>query len=93
MHNIIKNNNLNMKPYIVCDQQGGVLVIDDRLTHSSGFLTNIIKKEQLTKDYLLNNYIIKYDSFYECSSGIDNASNPYFGLVDENTVINFLISL
>ena len=85
----------NLKPLIVCDPQGGILVISNDLSsHSSGFLTNIIKNENLTRDHLLNNYNIKYESFYDCSKDIHvKMGNSYFGLIDKNSVINFLINI
>ena len=51
------------KPIIVCDEQGGILCLHKDY-NKSGFISRIIKKENLTKSFILDNYDIDYSSFY-----------------------------
>ena len=82
-----------IKPVIVCDEQGGVLCFDsngDR--NKSGFISCVIKKENRTKSFILDNYDIDYESFYYVAKS-DGINDIYRDLTDENKVIDFIVSL
>ena len=79
------------KPHIYCDEQGGIIVYNYNLLESSGFYNKIIPKEERTKENLLNNYYIIYQSFYDCAK--DACEGDYSVLTNEEAVINFLVEL
>ncbi len=91
MHFIHETLIIQRKPIIVCDEQGGILCIhEDR--YKSGFINRIIKKENLTKSFILDNYDIDYNSFYYVAKSVD-VNNIYKDLTDENKVMEFIINL
>ena len=78
------------KPHIFCDEQGGIIVYNYHIMDLSGFYNNIIPKEKRTKENLLNNYYIIFQSFYDCAK---NASDEYCSLTNQEAIINFLVNL
>ena len=85
-----KNETPKDKPQIICDSLGGIIVYNYDMTMPSGFYNNIIPKEKRTKENLLNNYYIIFQSFYDCAKDADN--DEYCKLTNEEAVINFLIN-
>ena len=79
------------KPVIVCDEQGGILCCHTDHT-KSGFISKIIKKENLTKSFILDNYVIDYDSFYNVAKNKD-VNDVYNDFTDENKIMDFIINL
>ena len=93
--------NIQKKPIIVCDEQGGILcihndyqegVVYSGLINKSGFIHRIIKKENLTKSFILDNYDVDYSSFYYVAKS-DGVNDTYRDLTDENKVMEFIINL
>jgi len=82
---------IQKKPIIVCDEQGGILCIHKDY-NKSGFISRIIKKENLTKSFILDNYDIDYSSFYYVAKS-DGVNDTYRDLTDENKVMEFIINL
>jgi hypothetical protein len=83
--------NIQKKPIIVCDEQGGILCIHKDYS-KSGFIHRIIKKENLTKLFILDNYDVDYSSFYYVAKS-DGVNDTYRDLTDENKVMEFIINL
>ena len=79
------------KPIIVCDEQGGILCLHKE-RNKSGFISNIIKKENFTKSFIFDNYDIDYQSFYYVAKS-NEGKNAYADLTDKNKVIEFIINL
>ena len=84
-------NSIEKKPIIVCDEQGGILCLHKDY-NKSGFISRIIKKENLTKSFILDNYDIDYSSFYYVAKS-DGVNDTYRDLTDENKVMEFIINL
>ena len=82
---------IEKKPIIVCDEQGGILCLHKDY-NKSGFISRIIKKENLTKSFILDNYDIDYSSFYYVAKS-DGVNDTYRDLTYENKVIEFIINL
>ena len=82
---------IEKKPIIVCDEQGGILCFHKDY-NKSGFISRIIKKENLTKLFILDNYDIDYSSFYNVAKS-DGVNDTYRDLTDENKVMKFIINL
>jgi len=82
---------IQKKPIIVCDEQGGILCFHKDY-NKSGFISRIIKKENLTKSFILDNYDIDYSSFYYVAKS-DGVNDTYRDLTDENKVMEFIINL
>ena len=82
---------IEKKPIIVCDEQGGILCLHKDY-NKSGFISRIIKKENLTKLFILDNYDIDYSSFYNVAKS-DGVNDTYRDLTDENKVMKFIINL
>ena len=82
---------IEKKPIIVCDEQGGILCLHKDY-NKSGFISRIIKKENLTKLFILDNYDIDYSSFYNVAKS-DGVNDTYRDLTDENKVMEFIINL
>lgn len=82
---------IEKKPIIVCDEQGGILCLHKDY-NKSGFISRIIKKENLTKSFILDNYDIDYSSFYYVAKS-DGVNDTYRDLTDENKVMEFIINL
>ena len=82
---------IEKKPIIVCDEQGGILCLHKDY-NKSGFISRIIKKENLTKSFILDNYDIDYSSFYNVAKS-DGVNDTYRDLTDENKVMEFIINL
>ena len=80
-----------IKPIIVCDEQGGILCFHKDY-NKSGFINRIIKKENLNKSFILDNYDIDYSSFYYVAKS-DGVNDTYRDLTDENKVMKFIINL
>ena len=80
-----------IKPIIVCDEQGGILCFHEDY-NKSGFINRIIKKENLTKSFILDNYDIDYSSFYNVAKS-DGVNYTYRDLTDENKVMEFILDL
>ena len=78
-----------IKPIIVCDEQGGILCFHKDY-NKSGFINRIIKKENLNKSFILDNYDIDYSSFYYVAKS-DGVNDTYRDLTDENKVMEFII--
>jgi hypothetical protein len=78
------------KQQIICDEMGGVFVYNNDMMMPSGFYNNIIPKKERTKENLLNNYYIIFQSFYDCAK--DAGDDEYRKLINEEAVINFLIN-
>jgi len=91
MHFIHETLIIQKKPIIVCDEQGGILCFHKDY-NKSGFISRIIKKENLTKSFILDNYDIDYSSFYYVAKS-DGVNDTYRDLTDENNVIKFIINL
>ena len=85
------NTLIDQKPIIVCDTQGGILCFHKDL-YKSGFINTIIKKENLTKSFILDNYDIDYSSFYYVAKS-HGVNDTYRDLTNENKVMEFLINL
>ena len=81
---------IEKKPIIVCDEQGGILCLHKDY-NKSGFISRIIKKENLTKSFILDNYDIDYSSFYNVAKS-DGVNDTYRDLTDENKVMEFIIN-
>ena len=81
---------IEKKPIIVCDEQGGILCLHKDY-NKSGFISRIIKKENLTKSFILDNYDIDYSSFYYVAKS-DGVNDTYRDLTDENKVMEFIIN-
>ena len=81
---------IEKKPIIVCDEQGGILCLHKDY-NKSGFISRIIKKENLTKLFILDNYDIDYSSFYNVAKS-DGVNDTYRDLTDENKVMEFIIN-
>ena len=79
------------KPIIVCDEQGGILCLHKDY-NKSGFISRIIKKENLNKSFILDNYDIDYSSFYYVAKS-DGVNDTYRDLTDENKVMEIIINL
>jgi hypothetical protein len=84
----------NGKPKIICDSQGGVLVLEPEHSHAlgytmyvcKGFLSRVCKN--ITRDILINQYDILYETFYD---GARDAGNDEFRrLRDKEEVIKYL---
>ena len=82
---------IEKKPIIVCDEQGGILCLHKDY-NKSGFISRIIKKENLNKSFILDNYDIDYGSFYYVAKS-DGVNDTYRDLTDENKVMEFIINL
>jgi hypothetical protein len=82
---------IQKKPIIVCDEQGCILCLHKDY-NKSGLINRIIKKENLTKSFILDNYDIDYSSFY-CGAKSDGINDTYGDLTNENKVIEFIINL
>jgi hypothetical protein len=82
---------IEKKPIIVCDEQGGILCLHKDY-NKSGFINRIIKKENLNKSFILDNYDIDYSSFYYVAKS-DGVNDTYRDLTDENKVMEFIINL
>jgi hypothetical protein len=82
---------IEKKPIIVCDEQGGILCLHKDY-NKSGFINRIIKKENLNKSFILDNYDIDYSSFYYVAKS-DGVNDTYRDLTDENKVMEFIIKL
>lgn len=76
------------KPIIVCDEQGAILCLHK--DYKCGFISKIIKKENITKSFILDNYDIDYSSFYHVAKS-DGVNDIYKDLTDENKVIEFIM--
>ena len=81
---------IEKKPIIVCDEQGGILCFHKDY-NKSGFISRIIKKENFTKSFILDNYDIDYSSFYYVAKS-DGVNDTYRDLTDENKVMEFIIN-
>ena len=81
---------IEKKPIIVCDEQGGILCLH-KDNNKSGFISRIIKKENFTKSFILDNYDIDYSSFYYVAKS-DGVNDTYRDLTDENKVMEFIIN-
>ena len=57
--------------------------------NKSGFISRIIKKENLTKSFILDNYDIDYRSFYYVAKS-DGVNDTYRDLTDENKAMEFI---
>jgi len=77
------------KSEIFCDEQGGVIVYGHNILEPSGFYSDVIPKENRTRENLLDNYNIIFQSFYDCAKYAGN--DEYRCLTNEEAVINFLI--
>ena len=75
---------------IVCAEQGGILCFHKDY-NKSGFISRIIKKENFTKSFILDNYDIDYSSFYNVAKS-DGVNDTYRDLTDENKVMEFIIN-
>lgn len=74
-----------MKDIIYCDKQGGIRVLQVETLTNKWFIDAVnFPKNRNKKKYLLKNYTINYDTFYE--------SMDYKFLIDKETVINFLVN-
>ena len=82
---------IQKKSIIVCDEQGGILCFHKDY-NKSGFISRIIKKENLTKSFILDNYDVDYSSFYYVAKS-DGVNDTYRDLTDENKVMEFIINL
>jgi hypothetical protein len=60
--------------------------------NKSGFINKIIKKENLAKSFILDNYDVDYSSFYYVAKS-DGVYDTYRDLTDENKVMDFTINL
>ena len=67
IHETLIIEKIEKKPIIVCDEQGGILCFHKDY-NKSGFISRIIKKENFTKSFILDNYDIDYSSFYNIIS-------------------------
>jgi len=59
---------------------------------STSVIYRIIKKENLTKLFILDNYDVDYSSFYYVAKS-DGVNDTYRDLTDENKVMEFIINL
>ena len=91
IHETLIIEKIEKKPIIVCDEQGGILCLHKDY-NKSGFISRIIKKENLTKLFILDNYDIDYSSFYNVAKS-DGVNDTYRDLTDENKVMEFIINL
>ena len=91
IHETLIIEKIEKKPIIVCDEQGGILCFHKDY-NKSGFISRIIKKENLTKSFILDNYDIDYSSFYYVAKS-DGVNDTYRDLTDENKVMKFIINL
>ena len=89
IHETLIIEKIEKKPIIVCDEQGGILCFHKDY-NKSGFINRIIKKENLTKSFILDNYDIDYSSFYYVAKS-DGVNDTYRDLTDENKVMEFII--
>ena len=80
--------NINEKPVIVCDEQGGILVLNNG--GNDGFFTKVIPIEVRTKENLETNYNIDQDSFILCAK---DGNSTYKKLTNNEAIINFLMNL
>ena len=91
IHETLIIEKIEKKPIIVCDEQGGILCFHKDY-NKSGFISRIIKKENLTKSFILDNYDIDYSSFYNVAKS-DGVNDTYRDLTDENKVMEIIINL
>ena len=90
IHETLIIEKIEKKPIIVCDEQGGILCFHKDY-NKSGFISRIIKKENFTKLFILDNYDIDYSSFYYVAKS-DGVNDTYRDLTDENKVMEFIIN-
>ena len=89
IHETLIIEKIEKKPIIVCDEQGGILCLNKDY-NKSGFISRIIKKENLTKLFILDNYDVDYSSFYYVAKS-DGVNDTYRDLTDENKVMEFIL--
>ena len=75
------------KPQIYCDEENGAIL---SYRNMIPLLFQFIPKEERTKEKILNNYNVIFQSFYDCAKNADN--EEYKNLTNEDAVINFLIN-